>query len=141
MKKLTPKQQYDKERKRLAKKAWECFSKFVRSNPATFNGFTSCYTCLRKFQWKELDAGHYRHTARKKGGIRTKAIDYDERNIHPQCTYCNRMLHGNLARYSMALEEQYGHGIIQELHKVYQEAKELSNEELHQIIKKYSDRP
>lgn len=47
------------------------------------------------------------------------------------------MLHGNLARYSMALEEQYGHGIIQELHKVYQESKELSNEQLQEIINKY----
>ena len=37
----------------------------------------------------------------------------------------------------MALEEEYGHGIIQELHKIYQEAKELSNEELKQIIKQY----
>lgn len=84
-----------------------------------------------------MDAGHYRHTSKKKGGIRTKAIDYDERNIHPQCTYCNRMLHGNLARYSMALEEEYGHGIIQELHNAYQKAKELTNEELAAIIQKY----
>lgn len=138
-KKKTPKELYDKERKRLAKQAWACFSKAVRSNPATFSGHTSCYTCLRKFPWKELDAGHYRHTARTKAG-KTKAIDYDERNIHPQCTYCNRMLHGNLARYSMALEEQYGHGIIQELHKIYQESKELSNEELKQIVERYGNK-
>lgn len=135
--KKSPKEQYDKERKKLAVAAWKVFSIFTRSNSATFNGFTRCYTCLRKFPWKELDAGHYRHTKRKKGGLRTKVIDYDKRNIKPQCTTCNRYLHGNLARYSMALEEEYGHGIIQELHKIYQEAKELSNEELKQIIKQY----
>lgn len=50
------------------------------------------------------------------------------------------MLHGNLARYSMALEEQYGHGIIQELHKIYQESKELSNEELKQIVERYGNK-
>lgn len=37
----------------------------------------------------------------------------------------------------MALEEKHGHGIIQELHKIYQEAKELSNDELRDIISKY----
>ncbi len=137
--KRTPKQQYDKERKKLAKKAWQVWSKFIRQRQATFSGLSRCFTCLRRFPWQELDAGHYRHTARKKGGLRTKAIDYDERNIHPQCTYCNRMLHGNLARYSMALEEEYGHGIIQELHKVYQESRELTNEELKQIINRYSN--
>lgn len=47
------------------------------------------------------------------------------------------MLHGNLARYSMALEAEYGHGIIQELHRAYKEAKELTNEELKLIIVKY----
>ena len=87
-----------------------------------------------------MDAGHYRHTARKKGGLRTKAIDYDERNIHPQCTYCNRMLHGNLARYSLALERDYGHGILEELHRTYQEAKELTNDELRNVIQKYGNK-
>jgi len=57
-----------------------------------------------------MDAGHFIHGC----------LDYDEQNIHPQCSYCNRHLHGNSADYSHALIQKYGDGIIQELYKCRQ---------------------
>lgn len=132
----TPKQQYDKERKRLAQAAWKAFSSFKRSYDATFAGYNHCYTCFRTFPWKELDAGHFRHT-RKKDKIRVKEIDYEPRNIHPQCTRCNRMIHGNLAKYAQNLVRDYGPEVLRELDLMYLDSRDLTNEELAEIIKRY----
>lgn len=136
---LSPKQIYDRERKRLAVKAWKLWSKYIRTNGGTVVEYNRCYTCLKQYPWKELDAGHFFHTSKKKGEVRRWVIDYDERNIHPQCTRCNRYYHGSGQLYSSRLIEQYGDGIIQELHRIYQENKELSNEELQKIISKYAN--
>ena len=128
-----------KERRRLAKQAWIVFSRYVRTKDVDFQDRSQCYTCKRRIPWKELDAGHFKHTSKKKGQIRTKVIDYDERNIHAQCTFCNRMAHGNLTKYAIALEEQYGHGIIQELDRIYHQQEEMTTEQLKEIINRYEN--
>lgn len=42
-------------------------------------------------------------------------MDFNERNIHPQCVKCNKWLHGNLDNYTVHLIQKYGPEIIQEL--------------------------
>lgn len=44
---------------------------------------------------------------------------YDVRNLAGQCTYCNCYNSGELDKYAIYLEEKYGHGILQELQKLY----------------------
>ena len=96
-------------------KAWKVFSEYIRRRD---NGV--CFTCGKKAHWKEMDAGHY--LSKNKCG---PVLFIHEINVHSQCTYCNRYLHGNLESYSRKLEEKYGMGILQELHRVYLETHKL----------------
>jgi len=49
------------------------------------------------------------------------------------------MAHGNLTKYAIALEEQYGHGIIQELDRIYHQQEEMTTEQLKEIINRYEN--
>lgn len=57
-----------------------------------------CYTCKHWFAWKVMNAGHFIHNK----------LDFDERNVHPQCVQCNLWKHGNLGRYAYYLIKEYG---------------------------------
>lgn len=56
-----------------------------------------------------MDAGHY---IPKSVSL---SLRFDERNVHPQCTACNRFRHGNLTQYALALEKKYGANILEQL--------------------------
>ena len=51
-----------------------------------------CISCLKPLLNK-FDAGHYKSA----GG--NPELRFNEDNIHGQCVYCNRHLHGNLINY------------------------------------------
>ena len=82
----------------LKDKAWKLFSRYIRYKDVGDDGLTACYTCGHRKNPKILQAGHYHH----------RRLDYDERNIHPQCKRCNKWLHGNLAVYGVKLAEELG---------------------------------
>lgn len=86
------------EYKKWHEKTWKLMSKQVRSEGADFAGYNSCYTCGQKLQWKELHAGHYRHGT----------LDFDKRNLKPQCNRCNTYLGGMGTEYTLHLIEDYG---------------------------------
>lgn len=94
-----------KSKAKLHKKAWKLWSQYVRSKGADFNGFVACYTCGRRHHWKEMDAGHFIHGR----------LDFDERQIRAQCTYCNRYLHGNLGEYALKLVAEIGQEGVKKL--------------------------
>lgn len=109
----------------LHKKAWEAWSKWIRQKDADWRGNTYCFTCSALKHWKELDAGHFRH------GV----LDFYEKNIHPQCTKCNRFLHGNLGEYARMLIGLYGAGILDELRsEAVKRGNKYSRQELEEII-------
>jgi hypothetical protein len=97
--------------KTFLKNLWQLWSIHIRSTGADWRGEVACFTCGKKQHWRQLDAGHYWHSV----------LDYDERNISPQCTYCNRYLHGNLQNYSLALLRKYGPTILDELEQAKKE--------------------
>jgi NAD-dependent SIR2 family protein deacetylase len=80
---------------------------YVRLKDADFRGFVSCYTCGKKFHWKELQAGHYIHG---KG-------DFNTDNLKPQCPRCNKWLSGNLGKYAEHLLKDYGEAWLEQLRK------------------------
>jgi len=92
----------------VKKKLWALVSQYVRRSNSNLDGFCYCVTCGKAFHWKKLDAGHCI------GGHKNYNF-FDERNIHPQCTYCNRFMHGNLVPYFEFMMETYGKTIIDEL--------------------------
>lgn len=52
-----------------------------------------------------MDAGHFIHGR----------LDFDPRNIHVQCSYCNRYLHGNLGEYAIRLIGELGQAGVKKL--------------------------
>jgi hypothetical protein len=56
-----------------------------------------------------MHSGHYR----PQGTF--KSVKYGPQDVHAQCPRCNKLLHGNLAAYAIALEKRYGFGILQTL--------------------------
>lgn len=85
-------------RKKLHAKAWTLMSQVVRLTGANLDGYTECYTCGAVKHYKELDAGHYKHGK----------LDFDFRNIHKQCTTCNKYYSGKLDVYAEKLIAIYG---------------------------------
>ena len=109
------------------KRAWKVFSKWVRRVGVV--EYLPCFTCGKIYPVKELDAGHFLHGK----------LDFDPINIQPQCTRCNRFLHGNLWEYGKRLTALYGEKAIDQLEG---RAKVRGNyytiTELQIIIKQYS---
>ena len=87
------------------KRLWKVFSEYIRRRD---DGH--CFTCSAIKYWKETDAGHYIPNTSS-----NPSLYFDERNVHCQCTSCNRYKSGNLSVYAINLEDRYGQGILQEL--------------------------
>jgi len=90
-------------RSKIIKKLDRVFSLYIRLKHADHAEECSCITCNKKFHYKDIDAGHFvsrRH-------ILTR---YDEKNVFPQCKYCNRFLNGLQYEYGKALDALFGEG-------------------------------
>ena len=92
----------------LHKKAWKLWSICVRKTQSNFQGKTPCYTCGVLFDWKTLQAGHFRHDC----------FDFDEMNVKAQCKRCNHFLRGNLAQYTIHLMKDYGQERVEKFMKL-----------------------
>ena len=120
MKKPTPKS--------LKKKAWKLVSEFVRRRSANWKGEVSCFTCGAIKNWKETHCGHWKHGK----------LDYDTRNLKPQCKKCNVYLHGNLDRYTLRLIEENNIEWIKRLEQDANQVKKYTIKELEEIIERYT---
>lgn len=88
----------EKNFKTLHRKCWKLMSFIVRKSAADEYGMVSCYTCPKRDHYKKMDAGHYWHDS----------LDFDRRNLKPQCDPCNRKKSGNLSKYSVRLIKENG---------------------------------
>jgi len=111
-------------RKRLKNKAWGLMSQWIRTKDIDFQDNVQCYSCLRKFHWKEMHAGHRWHGK----------LDFDERNIHPQCNHCNTYIGGNLGEYERHLIQDYGLEWSNQLKRDAERHQGYSIQELKDII-------
>jgi hypothetical protein len=96
----------------LRGKVWKQFSIYIRT----------------KDHWRTFDAGHFKHGC----------LDFDEQNIHPQCTGCNRFWHGRLDVYATNLIQKYGPKILQQLADRKQKYKPESTIELQKLLNHYT---
>lgn len=76
------------------------FSKFVRLSHADRTGHLNCFTCGKRMYWEKdgAEAGHFQ--GRSKYSTR-----WDEDNVKPQCTRCNKWKHGALDRFAINLDK------------------------------------
>lgn len=110
-------------RKSLHKKLWDKQSIKIRSHNADFQGYTECYTCRKKYLWKEMDTGHRFHNK----------LDFDERNLKPQCVRCNKWLHGASGEYTARLIEDYGMDWYKQLERDAHQHKGYSFKDLKEL--------
>ena len=110
----------------LKKHLWMYFSQYIRQRD---NGI--CISCGKKDYWRKMDAGHY---VPKTAGL---SLYFHEQNVHCQCTYCNRWMHGNLSRYAIALRKRYGEAILEELESLRVQQRKITDDEYIALIEKY----
>ena len=118
---------------RLREKVWTVFSKYTRLKDAV-GGYVKCITCGKLLQAvgkAECEAGHYEHG-------KNKEHYFNEDNVHPQCTRCNRYLSGNLRHYTLFMLDEYGQDTINRL----MNSKKViwKREELERIYKEYTEK-
>lgn len=120
---MIPKPKKKKGLKYYKTKAWDMFSKYIRTRDCLATTGTAdegvCVTCGKRYHFKELQAGH---------GIggRNNAILFDEELVNAQCKFCNGYGNGKYAEYSLWFIKKYGL-------KSWEEKVELSKE-----LRKYS---
>jgi hypothetical protein len=115
----------------LKAKVWKVFSIYIRSKDKDFRDNIPCFTCDRVDHWRSFDAGHY--IPKSTGGA---ALYFHEKNVHPQCTGCNRFRHGNLTVYALRLQQKYGTGVLEELHKL--RGQQWNRKELERLLAHYT---
>lgn len=122
-KKPIPKVKKNKsEVEKLRDKAWKLWSAYIREKEKYI-----CFTCGRQKDKKTTEAGHFKHGK----------LDFDPMNIHCQCTYCNKYLHGNLGVYATKLIDKYGRKAFDDLVlRANKHTNKYSINELEEIIDK-----
>ena len=111
---------------KLKKKAWKLVSLYVRAGNQDVYNF--CYTCNEPNFIKHLDCEHFIHNK----------LDFDLDNLKPQCSRCNRWLHGNLGIYAQRLIKENGEEWLERLYaKARLKGNNYSRQEINQIIEKY----
>lgn len=115
----------------LRKRVWKQFSIFIRRSAADENGVVQCVTCPARHLWNsgQIQAGHWMHGR----------LDFDERNVHPQCVPCN--YHWNTkvsAAYAIFMAKTYGVEGMEELQLLANtKGNRYSRDELEAILKQY----
>lgn len=99
---------------KLKKELDTLFSRWVRYSAIGPDGLVECYTCLRRFEPKKIQNGHFIPR-------QYLALRYDEVNNHPQCYADNMLYNGQPGAYAMRLERDYGEGTVAKLEKRRQE--------------------
>lgn len=73
----------------------------------------TCFSCGKlNLEGRDWNAGHFFPASWCNFVYR-----YDPRNIHSQCSYCNRYLHGNYPMYRIAMVKHYGNRVVNEIEK------------------------
>lgn len=85
-----------KSTKTLKNKLEKNFSAMIRNRDAGL----MCISCGER---PATEPGHFVSRAKL-------ATKWHPRNVHGQCNYCNRWLHGNVLEYADRLDEKYGAG-------------------------------
>jgi len=115
-------------RKTLVKSLDTVFSEYIRLKNANKQGFCTCVTCGKTGYWEKdgIHAGHF--MSRKHFSLR-----WDERNVFPQCHYCNTYKYGEQYKYSLFLGSDISETLLQESHTI----KKYTDIEIKELILQY----
>lgn len=116
----------EKHLKKLHKKAWDIQSEYIRRSERGI-----CFTCGQQNDWKECDAGHFKHG---------HEFDFVKNAIHCQCVYCNKYKSGNAAEYMKNMLDLFGEAEVLRIQSFKGKAWILSEERYMDIIADYKAR-
>ncbi len=117
--------------KKLKDKVWKVFSLYIRLKDADLLGYNYCYTCNKKFFFRELQAGHGL-------GGRGNSILFDPELVFPQCKRCNLFLGGNYGIYHAKLIKQHGLKWFEKKLKLKRQNKQFTVDELNKLYEHYN---
>ena len=117
-----------KPKSKLIKELDVLFSQFIRLSNS-IDGFCTCVTCGRVYEWKKIQAGHF--MSRQHYSVR-----WDERNVKPQCYGCNVMQQGRQFEFSKYLGEE----LSNELYLLSKQTRKFTEIELEEMIQEYKSR-
>lgn len=117
----------------LEKKLDRVFSEYIRRRDCDEGGTTQCVTCGKYEYWKDLDAGHFVKRQHR-------AVRWDERNVHPQCTRCNHFMSGRQDDMALYIVRLYGKETLQQLMQLKYTTKKFVRTELDDLIKHYQEK-
>lgn len=116
----------------LKKKAWKLFSIHIRKKYADWRGYVKCVTCGKIYIWNSglIHAGHWIHDK----------LDFDERNVHPQCRDCNYKYNKNTnTSYAVFMAKTYGAEEMENIRKyAYKKGNNYTRKEIMAVIEKLS---
>ena len=118
----------------LKKDLDKVFSEYIRKRDCFLSTRTltsgKCITCNKFFPYSELDCGHYV----PRSNMSTR---WHEDNCHAQCIECNRLLSGNLGKYSETLKKAW---IGDKLERLGKKIKKYSQFEMLQLKTVYREK-
>lgn len=116
---------------KLHKRVWREFSIYIRSSAADESGVVQCVTCPNRFVWNsgQIQAGHWMHGR----------LDFDERNVHPQCVTCNYHWNTKVSvAYAIFMSKTYGVEVMEELQLLANtHGNRYSRDELNELLATY----
>ena len=101
---------------------------YVRKKAADENGYVTCVTCGTTKMWNDgMQGGHFI----SRSCLATKLM---EENIHPQCSYCNGHLRGNMIKYTLFMEDMYGRDFVEHLHSLKSTTTKYTKAEAYELL-------
>lgn len=82
--------------------AWKVYSDYLLLTKCV-NGCCTCVTCGAKKWWSDWNM-HPWHFLEAGKSLKYK---FNDDNVHPQCAYCNVMLHGNYKEYTIYMVDNF----------------------------------
>lgn len=119
---------------KLKREAWAIFSRYIRLRDCLkttgLPNMGACLTCGTIHDFKNLQAGHFRHASNN--------TYFDEKNVHAQDARCNKWLHGCLDLYASHILNMYGQETLDDLIRRSHIPHQFTEHELKMIATKYS---
>jgi hypothetical protein len=115
---------------KIKKELDRVFSLYIRQRNANSNGTVMCFTCGTKGHWKTMDCGHFQ--SRKHTSTR-----WDEQNCQVQCKSCNIFKNGEQYKFGLYIDQFYGKGIAEYLHRKAMRPKKMLHWEMEQLTVQY----
>lgn len=92
----------------VAKSFQEC----IRLEACDESGFGFCVTCGSRHHYKKANAGHFIPRL-------TRALVFNEKNVHFQCVGCNKFKSGNIGAYRVFMVNEYGEELVEEFELIH----------------------